>query len=107
MQNRLPRSVTTLVWDNSFASVYSKDDSKGAWPTKKWVEKPPKIGGLEKPPKMDGENNGKPYFLGDFPIFLETPKYFLEFFHPENWGFHEPILRVAYFFKGVVGSATK
>lgn len=24
MQNRLPRSVTTLVWDNSFASVYSK-----------------------------------------------------------------------------------
>jgi hypothetical protein len=25
MQNRLPRSVTTLVWDNSFASVYSKD----------------------------------------------------------------------------------
>jgi len=29
MQNRLPRSVTTLVWDNSFASVYSKDWSVG------------------------------------------------------------------------------
>merc|ERR1719223_264532 len=26
MTNRLPRSVTTLVWDNSFASVYSKDN---------------------------------------------------------------------------------
>ncbi len=31
-----------------------------------------------KPPKMDGENNGKPYFLVDDlgegpPLFLETP----------------------------------
>ena len=29
-------------------------------------------------PKMDGENNGKPYFLMDdlgIPLFLETPKY--------------------------------
>mmetsp|Transcript_33282 Transcript_33282/g.109108 ORF Transcript_33282/g.109108 Transcript_33282/m.109108 type:complete len:2380 (-) Transcript_33282:160-7299(-) len=26
MQNRLPRSVTNLVWDNSFASIYSKDN---------------------------------------------------------------------------------
>ena len=31
-----------------------------------------------KPPKMDGENNGKPYFLVDdlgVPLFLETPKW--------------------------------
>ena len=30
-----------------------------------------------KPPKMDGENNGKPYFLMDdleVPLFLETTK---------------------------------
>jgi pre-mRNA-processing factor 8 len=33
MQNRLPRSVTTLVWDNSFASVYSKD----AWHSSEFV----------------------------------------------------------------------
>ncbi len=26
MKNRLPRSVTTLDWDNSFVSVYSKDN---------------------------------------------------------------------------------
>lgn len=26
IQNRLPRSVTTLEWDNSFVSVYSKDN---------------------------------------------------------------------------------
>lgn len=26
MKNRLPRSFTTLDWDNSFASVYSKDN---------------------------------------------------------------------------------
>ena len=36
----------------------------------------PKIGGWNTP-KMDGENNGKPYYLmddlGSFPIFLETP----------------------------------
>ena len=35
----------------------------------------PKIGGY---PKMDGENNGKPYFLMDdlgVPLFLETPIY--------------------------------
>ena len=34
----------------------------------------PKIGFF--PPKMDGENNGKPYFLMDdlgVPLFLETP----------------------------------
>ena len=31
-----------------------------------------------KTPKMDGENNGKPYFLMDdlgVPLFLETPMY--------------------------------
>ena len=26
MKNRLPRSLTTLEWDNSFVSVYSKDN---------------------------------------------------------------------------------
>ena len=26
MKNRLPRSLTTLEWDNSFASVYSRDN---------------------------------------------------------------------------------
>jgi pre-mRNA-processing factor 8 len=26
MKNRLPRSVTTLDWDNSFVSVYSRDN---------------------------------------------------------------------------------
>jgi len=26
MRNRLPRSVTTLDWDNSFVSVYSRDN---------------------------------------------------------------------------------
>jgi pre-mRNA-processing factor 8 len=26
MKNRLPRSLTTLDWDNSFVSVYSKDN---------------------------------------------------------------------------------
>lgn len=26
MKNRLPRSVTTLEWDNSFVSVYSRDN---------------------------------------------------------------------------------
>ena len=26
MQSRLPRSLTTLEWDNSFVSVYSKDN---------------------------------------------------------------------------------
>ena len=104
MQNRLPRSVTTLVWDNSFASVYSKDGSKGVeWPTKKWVGKTPKwMVKIRVPNPMN-----KWMICGGFPIFLETPKYFLEVFHPENGGFHEPILRVAYFFKGVVGSATK
>ena len=33
--------------------------------------------GIESP-KMDGENNGKPYFLMDdlgIPLFLETPIY--------------------------------
>ena len=36
----------------------------------------PKIG-VVKPPKMDGENNGKAYFLMDdfgVPLLLETPK---------------------------------
>lgn len=26
MKNRLPRSLTTFDWDNSFVSVYSKDN---------------------------------------------------------------------------------
>lgn len=26
LQNRLPRSVTTVEWENSFVSVYSKDN---------------------------------------------------------------------------------
>lgn len=26
MKNRLPRSITTLEWENSFVSVYSKDN---------------------------------------------------------------------------------
>jgi len=26
MKNRLPRSLTTLEWDNSFVSVYSRDN---------------------------------------------------------------------------------
>ena len=26
LKNRLPRSLTTLEWDNSFVSVYSKDN---------------------------------------------------------------------------------
>lgn len=26
IKNRLPRSVTTIQWDNSFVSVYSKDN---------------------------------------------------------------------------------
>ena len=26
MKNRLPRSLTTLDWDNSFVSVYSRDN---------------------------------------------------------------------------------
>ena len=26
LKNRLPRSLTTLEWDNSFISVYSKDN---------------------------------------------------------------------------------
>jgi len=26
IKNRLPRSVTTINWDNSFVSVYSKDN---------------------------------------------------------------------------------
>lgn len=26
MKNRLPRSITTLDWENSFVSVYSKDN---------------------------------------------------------------------------------
>ena len=26
MKNRLPRSITTLLWDNSFVSAYSKDN---------------------------------------------------------------------------------
>lgn len=26
MRNRLPRSITTLDWDNSFVGVYSKDN---------------------------------------------------------------------------------
>ena len=26
LKNRLPRSVTTMEWDNSFVSVYSRDN---------------------------------------------------------------------------------
>jgi pre-mRNA-processing factor 8 len=26
IQNRLPRSITTIEWENSFVSVYSKDN---------------------------------------------------------------------------------
>jgi pre-mRNA-processing factor 8 len=26
MRNRLPRSITTMEWNNSFVSVYSKDN---------------------------------------------------------------------------------
>ena len=41
MQNRLPRSVTTLVWDNSFASVYSKASICPRWDEEKCLEDHP------------------------------------------------------------------
>ena len=37
---------------------------------------------------MDGENNGKPYFLMDdlgVPLFLETPIYFRKFAKKNQW----------------------
>ena len=54
-------------------------------------------GGL--PPKMNGENNGKPYFLMDdlgVPLFSN-----ILYFHPEIWG-NDPILTSIFFSKGLV-----
>ena len=60
-----------------------------------------------KKPKMDGENNGKPFFffkddLG-VPLFLETPKYVL--FSPRKLG--KIVILTSIFFRWVVQPPTK